>query len=157
MTARYATVIDKLIDKIENVTNIDNVFTSEQFETKTTKFKDTFESLIGTRKVVQGWWFTLKDISGEDDAFNQFSRVYTIGLCGFLSFDPDNDTYATMIALVEDIMDAIDTDNAITGVNGIYSGAVDPVVLEVIEPRVYGPANIYAAELEIKVRFALNT
>ena len=155
MTARYASVISQLTTKISGVTNIDNIFTEEQIESKTTTFKDRFESLIGSRRIVQGWWFDLPKIKGEIDAFNQLERVYEIKLCGFISFDPVNNTSATMIALVENIMDAIDTNNSITSVNGIYSGSVDPVQLEALEPRVYGPANIHAAELVITVRFVI--
>lgn len=155
MTARYATIISQLTSKISGVTNIDNIFTEEQIESKTTTFKDRFESIISGRDIVQGWWFDLPKIKGEIDAFRQLERIYEIKLCGFISFDPANGTSATMIALVENIMDAIDTNNAITGVDGIYSGSVDPVQLDALEPRVYGPANIHAAELVITIRFAI--
>jgi hypothetical protein len=147
-----ATVRASIKTLIEGVANSGLVYDLEPFAAEWDIFISRFKTTIGSVDMIRGWTISCEAIpaqgfvaTGARNTGNQYFYEYHIR--GYQSFDYETETEKVFLAIVLDVMSALN--------GGIVSGTVfnaDLAQLTSYAPRVFGGVLCHVAEITQIVR-----
>jgi len=146
---------------VNGVTNVGEVYDYRRWAVLYSDLLNLYKTTISGTVYLRGWtvscdgWPESTYLEGsypdeESNAKTIVVRRYTFKIRGYMGWNDANASEKTAIALVEDVIEALDNDDNLHRLGAIledYWGEIPPATLDVFEPRLFGNELVHYAEI----------
>lgn len=146
----YADVALALKARLDTVPDVGNTYAIERFITDWPTYLEQFKATVGGVAEIRGWTITLESIGANADVFGGIQRTQVWVIRGMLGLQDSAETEATFIALVEAVMDAIDTQKDF-GIANVGDYSIGPCIARLIQVRQFGSVLAHYCEIQVNV------
>lgn len=147
--------IDTVVSAVSNVGQVYDYIRTPKVQDTWSEFLDLYKTTIGGNQVIRGWTITCESIApseliaiGSEGSDTQLNYVFKVR--GFFGIDDENESEKTAIAIVEDVVIALNGDSTLRDYYG--SGPQGLAECTIFEPREYGDVLCHYAEISLPVQ-----
>jgi hypothetical protein len=150
-----ATIRARIDTVISAVSNSGLVYDYERWATDWTTYLDRFKTTISSVEVIRAWTITCSAIApnmitamGSSGSDTELSYRFVVR--GYFGLDDENASEKTAIALVEDVVIALNADSTLRAYFG--AGAKPLAECTIFEPRFFGDVLCHYAEITLPIQ-----
>jgi len=145
-----ATIRAQIDTTVNAVSNIGIVHDYERWAADWSNILDYFKTEISSEEVIRGWTITCESFTQTLEQFNRgYLRHYTYKIRGYFGVDDAAESEKTAVAIVEDVVEALDADDTLHDPDTYYK--MFPVDCTIFEARTFAGVLCHYAEVTLEI------